>query len=497
MWRAFIAAVSYSSLLGCTERSVLFPPPEPDDLRGDRAGDSGPRDIAQDVVEPTDAGPEVPSLDAVTPPARGWARGLGGSSSEEPAAVAVDRAGNIVIVGRFKGSVDFGGGPLVSAGSDDIFIASYTADGVHRWSSRFGDDRQDLAQDVAMDDDGNVTVVGTFDGSVDFGGGALAAGVWWDNFVASFDQAGLHRWSRTFSGGSMDSCVGIEVSPDGDAVITGCLGGWGDFGGGLLEGAGGTDVFLVRYNAAGVHQWSRGFGASGNEKPGGVAVGRDGAIYLAGYFEDTANLGGADLHSAGEADIFVASYDASGAHRWSEGYGGALDEWAYGIGVDLEGNTCVTGSLQSPVSFGGEVIPNLGGTDGFVASFDASGAHRWSHGFGGTAGEGGFAIAVDGRGQSAITGYFEGTVALGGERLVSSGIWDLFVACYGPGGAHLWSRRYGDTGYDWGADLAFDTEGDIVVLGTFTGTVDFGASSLSSTGPSSDLVLLKVLAQDP
>lgn len=38
------------------------------------------------------------------------------------------------------GSVDFGGGALTSAGSNDIFAAKLTAaDGAHVWSQRFGD----------------------------------------------------------------------------------------------------------------------------------------------------------------------------------------------------------------------------------------------------------------------------------------------------------------------------------------------------------------------
>ena len=36
--------------------------------------------------------------------------------------VASDAAGNVLVTGFFEGTVDFGGGPLMSAGSSDVFV---------------------------------------------------------------------------------------------------------------------------------------------------------------------------------------------------------------------------------------------------------------------------------------------------------------------------------------------------------------------------------------
>ena len=60
-----------------------------------------------------------------------WSKGIGGSGNDEAYSVAVDPAGNVVIVGHFSNSVDFGGGALVSAGAFDIFVAKYDANGAH------------------------------------------------------------------------------------------------------------------------------------------------------------------------------------------------------------------------------------------------------------------------------------------------------------------------------------------------------------------------------
>jgi hypothetical protein len=50
----------------------------------------------------------------------------------------VDVSGDVYLTGGFDGIIDFGGGPLTSAGSGDIFLASYTSSGAHRFSKRFG-----------------------------------------------------------------------------------------------------------------------------------------------------------------------------------------------------------------------------------------------------------------------------------------------------------------------------------------------------------------------
>src|SRR5207249_3953277 len=97
-----------------------------------------------------------------------------------------------IVVGQFKGTVDFGGGNLTAVpsanGYADAFIAKYSGStGAHLWSKRIGSSGQDCAYGVALDSNNNVVVVGAFMGTVDFGGTALsAAGGSPDIFVAKF-----------------------------------------------------------------------------------------------------------------------------------------------------------------------------------------------------------------------------------------------------------------------------------------------------------------------
>src|SRR6185369_343869 len=99
-----------------------------------------------------------------------WAKGLGSTGADVGLGVAVDSSGNIISAGYFQGSVDFGGGvPLTSAGGVDLFIAKYTAAGVHVWSKRFGATGNEMVSSIALDASGNIFLGGSFTGTGNFG----------------------------------------------------------------------------------------------------------------------------------------------------------------------------------------------------------------------------------------------------------------------------------------------------------------------------------------
>ena len=74
----------------------------------------------------------------------------------------VDGSGNVLVTGTFEGTVDFGGGPLTSTGVSDIFLAKYDPNGNHIWSQRFGGTSSESVRAIAVDGSGNVLVTGSF-----------------------------------------------------------------------------------------------------------------------------------------------------------------------------------------------------------------------------------------------------------------------------------------------------------------------------------------------
>jgi hypothetical protein len=67
-----------------------------------------------------------------------------------------------------------------------VFLAKLDPSGGHLWSERFGDAFEQWGRAVAVDGAGNVLVTGRFQGTLDLGGGALASAGGWDMFLAKF-----------------------------------------------------------------------------------------------------------------------------------------------------------------------------------------------------------------------------------------------------------------------------------------------------------------------
>ena len=90
----------------------------------------------------------------------------------------------MVVCGLFTGQVDFGGGPIASAGGWDTFVTKVAVNGGYLWSKRFGDTQDQSCQAVAADPSSNVLITGDVAGTIDFGGGKLTSAGGTDVFIA-------------------------------------------------------------------------------------------------------------------------------------------------------------------------------------------------------------------------------------------------------------------------------------------------------------------------
>ena len=410
-----------------------------------------------------------------------WSHRYGDVGIDESIAT-VDGAGNVLVTGRFQGTVDFGGGPLVAGGLGDVFVAKYDPTGAHLWSQSFGDTLAAIGRRIAADGTGNVFVTGLFEGTIDFGGGPLVSAGMPDIFVVKFNAAGAHIWSKRFGYTQFDTGWGIGVDAAGNVFVSGAFRERVDFGGGLLSSAGSGDIFVAKYTPAGAHIWSQRFGDTGSDASFGLGVDGAGNVIVTGSYAGTIDFGGGPLVSAGSQDMFLATYDPTGTHVWSQRFGGGGYDEGWKVAVDWTNRLVVTGFFEGSVDFGGGALVSAGGTDILVAKYNASGTHVWSRSYGDTGNDEGISVAVDGAGSAFVTGGFRGTVDFGGGPLTSAGLLDIFLVKYDALGAHLWSRHFGDTEGDEGFGVAVDGGGAVVMTGFFRRTVDFGGGPLTSPG---------------
>jgi hypothetical protein len=411
--------------------------------------------------------------------------------------VAVDSGGNVVVVGQYQGTVDFGAGLVTSYTNPtgpptvDAYVAKYSSSGSPVWSRSIGGNAADTASAVTTDSSRNVIMTGyQASSSADYGGGMLPSRGGNDIFVAKYDSTGGYLWAKTIGGTGVDMGTGVAVDAAGNVFVTGHFdvsSGGVDFGGGPLTSAGSRDVFLVKYSSAGAHLWSKRIGGTSGETGGAVGVDSGGNVIVAGNFQGTIDCGGGNLTSAGLGDLFVAKYSATGQHLWSKRFGGTGNDNVRGVAVDAAGDAVLTGDFTGTINFGGANLTSAGLEDIFLAKLlGASGGHSWSKRFGSTSRtDMGYGVAVDGSNNVAITGFFAYGADFGGGMLVAQDT-DIFVAKYNSAGAHISSKRYGDPAGQYAAQygdaIAMSSGGNISITGHFVGTLDFGAAgSLTST----------------
>lgn len=422
------------------------------------------------------------SVQALTPGHFHSAR-FGDSADQTATAVAADVDGNMYVTGYFSGSIDFGGDMLTSAGSNDIFLAKFDASGAYQWSKRFGNEAEQRGTGVATDSEGNVYITGHFMDAVNFGGGNLLSSGSNDIYLAKFSSAGTLIYAKRY--GNFDDQRGgmVAIAPNDDVILAGFFGGRVNFGGGNLVNGGGWDVYVVQLSPAGITQWSHSYGDAADQRGLSAAVDASGNVYLAGDFAGQINFSGAvtdTLTSAGGTDIFLARFDASGVNQWAEGFGNGQLQAGYGVATDPSGNVCLTGVFQGTVDFGGGGVAAGGPVDVFVAKYDPAGTNMWTRQFNTFVGAGN-AITTSADGGVYVAGTFSGTADFGEGVVNAAGANDIFVAKLASDGSYEWSLIAGDED-DQGAVAITDHQGALHVAGSLAGAADFGGGEITSAG---------------
>lgn len=415
-------------------------------------------------------------------PVSKWPRQFGDSSDQLSTGVAIDHQNNVIVVGNFVGKADFGGGSLTSAGSNDVFIAKYSADGTHLWSKRFGGTYEEWVASVTVDSSNNIIIAGYFEGNTSLGGLGLTNQGAQDIFVAKYGADGVHLWSKAFGSSAEEEAVAVAVDSADNVLLTGWFDGSVNFGGSALNSAGMSDTFLVKLMSSGAHSWSHGYGGTMADLPAGIAVDGSDNVFLSATFTGMSNFGGTTLTSAGGSDVAIAKYASTGTHLWSSRFGGTSSDASGAIAADSSGNVIAVGSFQGTAGFGGTNLVSLGARDVFFAKYSGSGAHVFSKGLGGTMTDRAYSASVSRNGDIFIAGSFAGAADFGGGTLNSAGLDDMWVGKYHSDGSHVWSSSYGGTNLDEAIGIQPDGAGGAVILGYFQDKGTFGGVQLTSAG---------------
>jgi hypothetical protein len=297
-----------------------------------------------------------------------WAKSFGGTGSDYGRSVTVDVAGNVILAGTFKNTVDFNPGSgiynITSNGDFDIFIVKLDFSGNFLWAGGIGGTEDEYINSITVDDVGNIYTTGFFEGSGDYdpsfaGSYYLNSSGYPSTFILSVNSSGNFQWAKAIEGTGANKGNSISVDASGYVIISGGYGGTIDFDPGPqvynVSSTGAWDIYLLKLDAAGNFVWAKVIDHAGTGWNHGSIMSIDalGNVYAAGYFTGTADFdpgsGIFNLTSLGVADIFIFKLDVSGNFVWAKLLSGTGINYYYSIGIVVPGNLYITGS------FGGDV----------------------------------------------------------------------------------------------------------------------------------------------
>jgi len=310
-------------------------------------------------------------------------------------------------------------------------------------------------------------------------------------------------WAQSVGSDMEDVGYSVVVDKLGNVYSTGEFRSTVDFDPGTnsydLTSAGGSDVYVTKFNSDGEFIWARRIGNMEDDRGKSITLDSDGNVYIVGYFSQAVDFdpgsGTSILTSYGGKDIFICKLNADGNFIWAKQIGGQDTELCRGSYSDISNNIYIAGYFFQTIDFDPgtsvyELTAHGSDADAFVGKLDENGDLIWAKGLGGTSNDRARSITADEFGNVYVTGRFEGTAdfdpGAGNMNLVSLGLEDVFVVKLDFDGNLVWARQIGGPQTDWGRSITVDEWGNVYTTGEFQGTVDFDpgsyVSSLTSYG---------------
>jgi hypothetical protein len=430
-----------------------------------------------------------------------WAKCNQGTGSDEGWDIATDDSGNVYVTGFFQSPTSvFGSDTLINAsGAQDLFLVKYDSTGNVIWARGAGGANSEYAEGVATDDSGNVFITGAFQSAtITFGSITLTNVGGSDVFIVKYNSAGNVIWAQgsTSSGGS-DFGYSCATDHSGNVYITGMINSSTiHFGSFTLNGAGGTDMFIVKYDGNGNVIWAKTPGAPFFDRGMDIATDDSGNVFVVGHFASgSIHFGTITLfnYSTNVDNVFLVKYNSAGTALWAKGSYAAGANYGWGVATDHSGNCYITGrySYSPMIIFDTDTLFNAvpGNAEVFIVKYNGSGIIQWAKNGNGPGVDFGYGLATDSAGNVYLTGAYSlqsnsTPITFGSFTLptASPGMDAMFIVKYEKGGNVVCATALTGGGDD-NNGIAINSSNDIYVGGDFmVNPFVVGTTTLALTG---------------
>ena len=334
-----------------------------------------------------------------------WKKNFGGNGGDNYNSVTAVSDGIIAVGYSLVNNTGDWTGNAGKRGLDAI-IVKYDTGGKVVWKKNFGGSGDDLYRSVTAVSDG-IIAVGVSYGGFNTGDWTGIAGKGnWDAIIVKYDTGGNVLWQKNFGGNSSDSYRSVTAVSDGiiavgvsvDSSFT-----TGDWTG--IEGKGGDDAIIVKYDHSGNVLWKKNFGGNGDDYYRSVTAVSDGIIAV-GYSQASSFNNGdwTGIAGKGSDDAIIVKYDTSGNVLWKKNFGGNGNDWYSGVTAVSYGIIAVGFSDRYSFPNGDWTgIAGKGDDDAIIVKYDNSGNVLWKKYFGGNGGDG----------YNGVTAVSDGIIAVG------------------------------------------------------------------------------------
>jgi hypothetical protein len=397
-------------------------------------------------------------------------------------------------------------------GSIDAFVAKFSATGARLWGTYYGGTSTDVGYSVSADASGNVYLGGNTTSTTNMataGAHQTTLGGSNDAFVAKFSATGTRLWSTYYGGTGYDYGNSVSADASGNVYLEGYTTSTTNMataGAHQTTNGGSNDAFVAKFSATGTQLWGTYYGGTGYDIGHSVSVDASGNVYLGGETESTTNIATAGAHQTtfsggGSLDAFVAKFSATGTRLWGTYYGGTSGDVGYSVSADASGNVYLGGYTESTTniaSAGAHQTTNGGSGDAFVAKFSDPGTRLWGTYYGGTGTDAGYSVSPDASGNVYLGGETNSTTNIasaGAYQTTFGGSIDAYLAKFSATGTRLWGTYYGGTGSDFVNSVSVDASGNVYLGGETTSTTNIASAGAHQTtygGGSDDAFVAKL-----
>jgi hypothetical protein len=207
-----------------------------------------------------------------------WTKTFGGSGFDEGNSVRETSDGGYILIGETR---SFG------AGQYDVYLIKTDSLGDTLWTKTFGGAADEEGLSLHETLDGGYIIVGL---TVSFGAGMN------DVYLIRTDSLGDTLWTKTIGGTSDESGQSVQETSDRGYIITGYT---------RSFGAGMDDVYLIKTDSLGDTLWTRTIGGAADDFGQSVQETPDGSYIITGYTQS---------YGAGGYDVYLVKYGSTVIH---------------------------------------------------------------------------------------------------------------------------------------------------------------------------------------